>query len=195
MAHDEQDRVSAGRPGRARGVWSVSGALPFGVRDETEDVEDLAADAFRRHYRQVFGFVRRRTRSNADAEDIVAEVFADAAASLHRFERGPTPVLAWLYTVARRRLADEARRRGRAPVVAAVDPVPEYGTNVASAVRRGLELLPQTQRRVVVLKLIEGRSFREIAQAVGTTEAACKMRLARGLMQLRNHLEEEGVGP
>jgi RNA polymerase sigma factor (sigma-70 family) len=158
-------------------------------------VDELAAEAFRRHYRQVYGFVRRRTPNEADAEDVVAEVFADAAAALGRFRPGSSPVLAWLYTVARRRLADEARRRGRAPAAAATASSAEYGPDVARALRRALAMLPDGQRRVVVLKLIEGWSFREIAQQLGATEAACKMRLSRALERLRRELEQEGVGP
>jgi RNA polymerase sigma-70 factor (ECF subfamily) len=158
-------------------------------------VDELAADAFRRHYRQLYGFVRRRTRSDVDAEDVVADVFAAAAAGLERFQPGPTPVLAWLYTVAQRRLVDEQRRRGRTRVaVRAADPV-EYGPDIARALRRALETLPEDQRRVVVLKLIEGWSFREIAERLGATEAACKMRLSRGLERLRVVLEQEGVEP
>lgn len=158
-------------------------------------MDEVAADAFRRHYRQVYGFVRRRTQSDAEAEDVAAEVFADAAASLEGFRPGRTPVLAWLYTVARRRLADEARRRSRRPVaVMAAEPA-EYGPDVARSLRRALATLPDTQRRVVVLKLIEGWSFREIAAEVGASEAACKMRLSRALERLRDALEQEGVEP
>jgi len=76
-------------------------------------VEELAETAFRPHYRQVYSFVRRRAESDAEAEDVTAAVFADAAEALGRFRPGPSPVLAWLYTVARRRLIDEARRRSR----------------------------------------------------------------------------------
>ena len=158
-------------------------------------MDDVAADAFRRHYRQVYGFVRRRTPSDADAEDVVAEVFADAAAALDDFRPGATPVLAWLYTVARRRLADEARRRRRAPAAVLLTPAVEYGPNVARALWRAIDTLPDEQRRIVVLKLIEGRSFREIAASVGATEAACKMRLSRALERLREALEQEGLEP
>jgi RNA polymerase sigma-70 factor (ECF subfamily) len=157
-------------------------------------MEDVAALAFRRHYRQLYGFVRRRTASDVEAEDVVAEVFADAAAALERFRPGATPVLAWLYTVARRRLADEARRRSRMPALAVAEPL-EYGPDVAGAIRRALEALPHGQRQVVVLKLIEGWSFREIADRVGATEAACKMRFSRALERLRDELEQEGVEP
>jgi RNA polymerase sigma factor (sigma-70 family) len=157
-------------------------------------VDELAEKAFRRHYGQVYAFVRRRSASEADAEDIAAEVFADAAKALDRFRPGASPVLAWLYTVARRRLADEARRRSRVTPLAVHAPR-EYGRDVAAVLQRGIAELPESQRAVVVLKLIEGRSFREVAERLGTSEAAAKMRLARAVERLREHLEKEGVEP
>jgi RNA polymerase sigma-70 factor (ECF subfamily) len=158
-------------------------------------VEELAAQAFRRHYRQVYGFVRRRSSSDAQAEDITGDVFADAAAALGRFRPGATPVLAWLYTVARRRLADEARRHSRVATLTVAEPTVEYGPDVAAALGRAIVALPDAQRMVVVLKLIEGRSFREISARTDATEAACKMRFSRALERLRDQLEQEGVEP
>ena len=158
-------------------------------------MDDLAATAFRRHYRQVFRFVRRHSASPEDAEDVTAEVFASAIAGLHERRSGAPPVLAWLYTVARRRLADEARRRARAERLHVAAVPSEYGPDVARALAQSLRRLPEAQRRVVAMKLIEGRTFREIADRLGTTEGACKMRLARGLERLRDELEKEGVEP
>lgn len=158
-------------------------------------MEELAAQAFRRHYRQIYGFVRRRTPSDADAEDIASAVFADAAAGLDEFRPGATPVLAWLYTVARRRLVDEARRRSHRAQLVPLDPPLRYGRDVGRALRRAIEELPDGQRQVVVLKLIEGWSFREIAARLDISEAACKMRLSRALERLRVALEQEGVDP
>jgi RNA polymerase sigma-70 factor (ECF subfamily) len=158
-------------------------------------VEELAAQAFRRHYRQVYCFVRRRSSSDAQAEDITGDVFADAAAALDCFRPGATPVVAWLYTVARRRLADEARRRSRVVPLSAAEPAAEYGADLAAALKRAIAALPDAQRMVVVLKLLEGRTFREIATRVDATEAACKMRFSRALESLRDQLDQEGVGP
>jgi DNA-directed RNA polymerase specialized sigma24 family protein len=45
------------------------------------------------------------------------------------------------------------------------------------------------------MKLLQGLSFTEIAGHVGATEAACKMRFARGLESVRDQLEKEGVTP
>jgi len=157
-------------------------------------MDDLAAQAFRRHYRQVYGFVRRRSTSDADAEDVTAEVFASAAASLGGFEPAGSPVLAWLYTVARRRLADAARRRRRGEPLPARS-IHSYPEEVGRALRDALVALPPEQRAIVVLKLIRGLSFKEIAHEVDATEAACKMRLSRALARMRDHLRAEGVEP
>jgi DNA-directed RNA polymerase specialized sigma24 family protein len=54
--------------------------------------------------------------------------------------------------------------------------------------RAAIAALPETQRTVVVMKLLRGLSFAEIAGHVGTSEGACKMRFARGLEALRERL-------
>jgi RNA polymerase sigma factor (sigma-70 family) len=170
------------------------------VMAEIEVVRSLAEKAFRDHYDQVFRFVRRQTASDEDAEDIAQMVFADAAARLDDFKPGSSPVLAWLYTVAQRRLIDEARRRKRRPhevaalhESAAVAEASSYGVGVASAVKVALNNLPDRQRQVVLGRLIEGLSFAEIARRSGASEGACKMLFRRGIANVRDQLRKEGV--
>jgi RNA polymerase sigma-70 factor (ECF subfamily) len=159
-------------------------------------------EAFRLHYGQIFRYLRRRLPTDHDAEDLAQLVFADAARGLDRFKPGATPMLAWLYTVAQRRLADRARSLARQEPLGELDHDRvhvvgeyEYGRNVATAIRSALDALPDAQRHVVVLKLFRGLSFGEIAQRVGANEAACKMRFARGLESVRDQLAQEGLGP
>jgi RNA polymerase sigma factor (sigma-70 family) len=161
-----------------------------------------AVEGLRRHYDLVFRYVRRRTRSFAEAEDLTQEVFADAAAALsRRAQLTEEQSLAWLYTVARRRLADEARRATRrvnpvdAPLDLAPTPESEYGRAVAQGITRALRELPEAQRKVVLLKLFDGLSFAEIGRRVGITEAAAKMRCVRGLEQMRTLLRGQGIEP
>src|SRR4051794_5641055 len=158
-------------------------------------MESRSESAFRQRYRQVYVFVRRRVSTDAEAEDVTAEVFADAVAGLERLtdDDGP-PALAWLYTVAKRRLADAARRDARR-LAEAPAPAAEYGPDVARSIRRALDGLPAGPRAVGVLKLIERPRFAEIAERLGLSEAACKMRCSRGLESLRERLEQEGVEP
>lgn len=160
---------------------------------------DPAAEAFERHYGSVYRFVRRRGTGREEAEDLTQEVFASAVAALGEARVESPPPLSWLYTVAQRRLIDAARRsRFSLTTVSQEEPDAHeavYGWDVAETLARSVAELPESQRRVVVAKLWEGQSLAEIAGWLGTSEAACKMRLARGLAELRKRLKQEGVEP
>jgi RNA polymerase sigma factor (sigma-70 family) len=82
---------------------------------------------------------------------------------------------------------DEARLEHR--------PFDDYGVDLARTLAEGITELPREQRDVVVLKLVEGRRFAEIAPRLGISEEACRARLSRALRTLRVHLEKEGVKP
>jgi RNA polymerase sigma-70 factor, ECF subfamily len=160
-------------------------------------VNGAAEGAFRRHYQDVYWFLRRRIRDPQRAEELTQDVFAAAAAGLPDAREGDPPVLAWLYTVARRRFVDETRRQRRE---VSVD-LPEtrgstdYGPFVARALRDALGELPRGQSRVIVLKLLRGLTFAEIGHEIGLSEAAAKMRFRRALEALREELIERGIEP
>jgi RNA polymerase sigma-70 factor (ECF subfamily) len=160
------------------------------------DERDLA-----RHYRAIYRFVRRRSSSREDAEDMTQMVFVEAAANLTRVYADGRSPLAWLYTVASRRLIDRARRQGRAPEFVPLDSVADlpgkgrYGDAIGRTLREAIELLPENQRRVVLRRLIEGATFAEIADDEGASEPACKMRYMRALETIRTRLTREGVEP
>jgi RNA polymerase sigma factor (sigma-70 family) len=163
---------------------------------EKQGVNDVAERAFRRHYGQVYRYVRRRTRDHDRAEELTQQVFADAAASLRD---SSSPTLAWLYTVAKRRFADEVRRnaRGEAHTIVSAPSAEtrEYGPDLAAALSAALGRLPEGQRQVAVLKLVRGARFAEIGRILGVSEAAAKMRFVRALEALRAELEQEGIAP
>jgi RNA polymerase sigma-70 factor, ECF subfamily len=170
---------------------------------EMESVSDRGEAAHERHYESVYRYVRRRMRSREDAEDLTQTVFAEAVSGLEGAAGESRPPLAWLYTVAKRRLIDEHRRRlsGPAQVISLDDARvvqqshSDYGLDVARALARGIAELPIDQQRVVVLKLIEGRRFVEIANCLGVSEEVCRTRLSRALRSLRARLEDEGITP
>ena len=156
-----------------------------------------AEGAFRRHYGHVYGYFRRRVGDPGRAEELTQDVFAAAASSLPTERPGDPPVLVWLYAVARRRFADEARRHARERRLAGMLPTrssSDYAP-VAGALREALGALPGGQSRVVLLKLVRGLTFAEIGVEVGLTEAAAKMRFVRALEQLRADLSERGIEP
>jgi RNA polymerase sigma factor (sigma-70 family) len=171
-------------------------------------MDDQVAVSLRRHYGNVYRFVRRRTSSREDAEDITQEVFTAAIAALGEARiDAETPPLAWLYTVARRRLIDRLRAPSlpnasvdaealvNAEVLVGDTGERLYGPAIVGALLDALRSLDEAQRQVVVLKVFEGRSFAEIAAKVGASEDACRMRFSRGLAHLRRQLTRKGVTP
>ena len=167
-----------------------------------DEAAEPVSQNLRTRYREIYRYVRRRSRSDSDAEDVTQDVFADAARALGTANPGEGPPVAWLYVVAQRRLMDRSRRQARRHEVLGdtalelvSEPPSEYGGHVSEALRSGIERLPQLQRQVVLMKLVQGRSFAEIASALGANEGTCRMRFLRGLEQLRVFLEEQEVTP
>jgi RNA polymerase sigma-70 factor (ECF subfamily) len=164
-------------------------------------VEGLAELAFRRHHAQIHRYLTRKTGDPDCAEDLAQEVFLDATVALSDGGFVPDSLPAWLHTIAKRRFADDARRR-RLPLA---DPAAERSFDELPAVDAGgddraavidaLTLLEPGERNVIVMRLLHGCPFGEIASSLGISEAAAKMRFGRALAVLRRSLEQQGVTP
>jgi RNA polymerase sigma-70 factor (ECF subfamily) len=157
--------------------------------------------AYLQHRSAVYRFLLRRTRDHHDAEELTQRVFVDAAAALRDPNTQPRSVIAWLFAVADRRFVDEVRRRTTARrsmhLAASPDEAVDgaHSVQVDAALKRSLAKLPEEQRKVVIMKVIQGRAFAEIAEETGVSVDACKMRLSRAVARIRADLTEEGLGP
>jgi RNA polymerase sigma-70 factor (ECF subfamily) len=164
-------------------------------------------DAFRviydRHARGVYGFFLRRTRSHDVAMELVAEAFAQAWLSRHRFRdlAGGTAA-PWLFTIARRLLVRAVTRqqlestalerlevdlltRGPGELAPAAEWLDGLDANVAAA----LEELPPDQRKAIELRVIRDMPYRRIADRLGCSPVAARIRVSRGLATLRSRME------
>jgi RNA polymerase sigma-70 factor (ECF subfamily) len=167
---------------------------PFGGPLDDESLEE----GFRDHRDTVFRFLLRRTRHPERAEDLTQQVFLEAARDRPRVGEGEPPLLAWLYTVARRRYLDEKDRPvpaslSESEAVATTDDALQYGRQVANAIRVGMQRLSPEHRDVLSRRLLEGVPFAELAARDGVTEGAVKMRFTRGLAELQRELARLGV--
>ena len=168
---------------------------------------------------QLYGAALRMTRNPADAEDLVQETYAKAFASFHQFTPG-TNLRAWLYRILTNTYINSYRRAQRQPQTSgegadiedwqlhraeshtstglrsaemdALDQMPD------SAVVDALNTLSPEFREAVMLADVEGFSYKEIAEIMGTPIGTVMSRLNRGRGQLRNllaeHAAELGVG-
>ena len=144
--------------------------------------------AFVEYRGDIYRFLLRRTRNHHDAEELTQQVFADAATALAR-STPPRSMRAWRYVVAERRFVDELRRRARMASIVETESGERLDAAAGNdALDEAVRALPESQRRIVELRIVEGRSYPDIARMLGCNEAACKMRLSRALRRLRAEL-------
>jgi RNA polymerase sigma-70 factor, ECF subfamily len=134
----------------------------------------------------VRGVVRRKiSQGEIDPEDIVQETLLAIHMKRHTW-RDDAPVTPWLYAIARYKLIDAFRRRGRRVEVdideiAESFAVPEPETVSDREIGRALEGLAPRQRSVVAAVSVYGRSISETAETLGISETAVRVALHRGL--------------
>jgi RNA polymerase sigma-70 factor (ECF subfamily) len=160
-------------------------------------VEAARADAARfgelyeLHFDCVYGYISRRVMNRADAEDVTADVFRKALAGIGRFEWRGVPFAAWLLRIAANALADRGQRLQRHREISISEDPPEVSTQGLREAQERAQVfklvggLPEDQRRVVVLRFVEGKSIREIAEELGRSEGAVKQLQFRALRALR----------
>lgn len=167
----------------------MSPALLDAVR--AGDPEALAA-LYREHGRTLYRLAYRLTGTQEDAEDVVHDVFVGLPEALaHYEERGK--FTSWLKRVAARvallQLRSRRRRREVSLDVADQKPRPPVDANVIS-LEGAVNSLPNSLRVVIMLKEVEGYSHGEVAELLGISVAASRVRAARGLARLRKALED-----
>ncbi|WP_035127770.1 RNA polymerase sigma factor [Conexibacter woesei] len=166
------------------------------------DPEAFAA-LYRRYERPVLGYLVRRTRRPELAADLAAETFAAALESLRR-EHGPaTPQQfgAWLFGIARNKLADSIRRgrveegaRRRLALErvtltdADLEAIDALGTD--AELDQLLQQLPDEQRDALRARILDEREYSDIAGALDTSALVVRKRVSRGLGALRARLKE-----
>lgn len=200
-----------------------AGALAGGtVRQELSDEQrrELFTQEALPFLDQLYSAALRYTRNPSDAEDLVQEAFAKAYAAFHQFEPG-TNLRAWLYRILTNAYINRYRKEQRRPTEVSADAwaarVTEDGggdfslydriaeTTEHSAetealthltddeVKNALASLPDQFRMAVYLADVEGFSYAEIADIMGTPIGTVMSRLHRGRAALQRALYEYAV--
>ena len=153
-------------------------------------------------------FIRRRVADEADAEDVLQDVFYDFVQA-YRLMKPIEQVGAWLFRVARNRIVDLYRKRKTDPLREEASPEleerlsledllpsPDAGPEaeyarslLLSELEEALEELPEEQRDVFLAHEIEGRSFKEISAATGVSVNTLLSRKHYAVLHLRQRLK------
>lgn len=163
-----------------------------------DDDRELLRAVHDRYADMLMRYALRHTRDQQLAEDVVQETLLRAWQHPTRLQADDDAVRAWLFTVARNLLVDEARSpRNR---TRSIDGLPEASTSdrIDTALDRiaiadALASLSVDHRAVIVDAYYLGRSVRQTAEHLGIPEGTVKSRLHYGVRALRNALQERGV--
>ena len=169
-------------------------------------------EAFRRLYAELYDpvcrYVGARVRGEAEAEDLVATVFARFVEGLGGFDAGRGSALAWVLGTARHAVIDHQRRRaafgGARQAAALTDDLHDVLTadlpdplgvlirdEEIHAVQAWVRRQDEATRELLDLRFGQGLTGREIAQVMGLTPDAVKKRCERVLRQMRQELPTE----
>ena len=164
---------------------------PYRTSAFRELVDQYTEMVFRRAYRLV--------ASVEDAEEVVQDVFFRVFRSINRF-RPDQPFEHWLLTITtnsarnllRTRFREARRRSVYGDFLRASAHVPTSRVDPKSeGLERAMEMLDPTTRMAISLRFLEDQTYSEISAQLGLGESAIKMRVHRGLKQLRKQLSEE----
>ncbi|MEO8693867.1 MAG: RNA polymerase sigma factor [Acidimicrobiales bacterium] len=192
-------RWSATDSGFTEPEWSERAPRDAELLRGTRDNAELFGDFFDRYYSEVSEFFWLRTADVEVAADLTAETFAAALAGLERFDGNRGTPAGWLFGIADKQLR-QWLRRGRVDRRARdrlhVDPisVDEGGyerVEALSEIRRLVEplaaavaALPEAVRRAVELRILDQLEYAAVAQHLGCSQGAARVRVSRGLKQL-----------
>jgi len=162
---------------------------------------DAFETLFRQHQRAVYGWILRIVRNHATADELTVETFWRIHRAHARFEPS-CGFEGWARRIATHAALDWMRA-GRAeselttelsrdPVAAAIGD-PAVSAEIRRKTALAFERLPPKLRIAAVLTVVEEQPHKDVAEALGISVAAVKLRVFRAVRMLRKDLERQGI--
>jgi RNA polymerase sigma-70 factor (ECF subfamily) len=166
------------------------------VRAAQTDAQAFGA-LYDRYVQRVYRYCYYRTNSPSDAEDLTAQIFLAALEGLPNY-RQDGHFAGWLFSIARKKVADFHRRIPHLSLEeAALPPIQtDLAVDVETSQRRErlrglIQALAEEEQELIHLRYVAELSFAEIARALRKNEEAVKKTLYRLIARLKNELEAD----
>lgn len=138
-------------------------------------------------------YARALTRDAETADDLVQDTLVRALRSEHLFHGGA--VRSWLYTILTNLNRNRLRSLARKPLITQLQDDDAAGAAGPEAggrdIERALAMLVEEQRTALLLVVLEGLTYREVAEVQGVPIGTVMSRLARARMQIKAYLDGE----
>jgi RNA polymerase sigma factor (sigma-70 family) len=160
--------------------------------------ESAFADLVNRYVDLAYSVAHRTLRDRALAEEVAQMTFCLLARKARQLT-GYDSLAGWIYRtsylLSLKTLRQERTRREREHAIAAM---PESTSEtpweeLVPVLDDALHQLPDQDRTVLALRFAQGKPMREVGEALGTTEAAAKMRVGRAIDKVRAYFQKRGV--
>src|SRR5688572_16583826 len=138
---------------------------------------DALDELYRGHAAEVYRYAYAVLGNAADAEDVTQTTFVNALRALERGD-GPRKPSNWLITIAHNIVRQRFRQLRARPAEVELDrevPSAEQADDETPSIEelvRALQRIPPTQREALVMRELEGRPYKEIAEILGTSVGA-----------------------
>jgi RNA polymerase sigma-70 factor (ECF subfamily) len=157
---------------------------------------------YERHVGAIYKFMFYRTGDEMAAEDLTAEVFAAMLTALERYRERGVPFQAWLFRIARARLADYWRKVQRREKhqhelptaddqADAPDPFNIEERFDYEPLKQAFQYLTPAEAEVITLRFAGGLDNHEIALVIHSNANAVKSKLRRALRKLQEIMERQ----
>ena len=148
------------------------------------------------YVKKIYDFIYYKTYHRETAEDLVSLVFVKALENINSFDFAKGSFSAWLYRIAQNTVIDHWRTKKNEANVEDIWDLAENedletdldNRQQLEEVRKYLKKIKSKQREIVMLRLWQQLSYKEIAEISGLTEANCKMTYSRVMRTLKQDM-------
>jgi RNA polymerase sigma-70 factor (ECF subfamily) len=146
----------------------------------------------------IYGYVCSIIRDEHEAEDLTQQLFAKLPSALPKYQEREVPFSAWILRVARNLAVDHLRAQRAVPcaeINGASDSFDDESQERSRCLQDALNMLPDDQREVLIMRHIMGMSPGEIARSLGKSEGSIHGLHHRGRGAMQRALTKLDMAP